>query len=234
VASGPEATAYFLDGAVRWALAPTGKGEPGLALDQALVGARSARPAASLAAEGRVSYLTGDRHQTGLSTADELTLAQAWPGVDVAWSGAGGQIEAIYRRAPGADPSRVEVAWRGADALALTHGGRLSVVTPVRTFQESARRRTKRRKAGGCPSTWPSSFEAFLLIFAHEIDRHLGVDLRGVHLGTKGHVQHVDGAQLVESIGHLAQQTTDVRGPLGNREVIAAPTLYLLGPRTSR
>ena len=67
------------------ALAPTGDGEPGWALDQALVGARSGRPAASVAAEARVSYLTGDRHQAGLSgpnatvglpTATELTLGQ--------------------------------------------------------------------------------------------------------------------------------------------------------------
>jgi Ca2+-binding RTX toxin-like protein len=138
VASGPKATAYFVDGGLRWALAPDGEGKPGWALDQSLVGARPAPPAASVLAEGRVNYLTGDRHQARVPTADELTLAQAWPGVDVAWSGAGGQIEAIYRLAPGADPSLVEVAWRGADALALTDGRRLAVTTPVRTFEEGA------------------------------------------------------------------------------------------------
>ncbi|HEX2192497.1 MAG TPA: SBBP repeat-containing protein [Acidimicrobiales bacterium] len=136
VASGPEASAYFVQGALRWALAPVEEGRPGWALDQALVGARQDRPAASVAAEGRVSYLTGDTHHSALPTATELTLAQAWPGVDVTWSGAGGHIEATYRLAPGADPSQVEVAWRGADALALTDGGRLAVTTPVRTFEE--------------------------------------------------------------------------------------------------
>jgi len=135
VASGAEATAYFLDGAVRWALAGE---EGGWALDQVLLGARTAPPTASVAAPGVVSYFVGESHHTGLPTATELTLDEAWPGVDVVWSGTGGHIEATYRLAPGADPGLVRVAWRGAELVAVTGEGRLAVTTPVRRFEEDA------------------------------------------------------------------------------------------------
>jgi hypothetical protein len=130
LAAGAEATAYFVDGGVRWAL-------DGWALDQMLVGARVARPTASVAAPGTVSYF-GDQPATALPTATELTLAQAWPGVDVVWSGTGGQIEATYHLAAGADPAQVRIAWHGADSLTVTAAGRLQVTTPVRTFEEDA------------------------------------------------------------------------------------------------
>ncbi|MEA2901675.1 MAG: hypothetical protein QOH36_1562 [Actinomycetota bacterium] len=135
VASGTEATAFFVDGGVRWALAGTDDGA-GWAVDQTLVGGRESRPTASVTAPGVVSYFVDDRHDAGLPTATELTLAEAWPGVDVVWAGTGGHIEATYRLAPGADPGQVRVAWTGADALAVTDAGRLSVSTPVRTFEE--------------------------------------------------------------------------------------------------
>ena len=130
VAAGREATAYFVDGGVRWAL-------PGWALDQVLVGARPAPPVASVAAPGVVSYF-GERAAGGLPTATELTLERAWPGVDVTWSGAGGHIEATYHLAAGADPAQVRVAWQGAESVALASEGRLAVTTPVRTFEEDA------------------------------------------------------------------------------------------------
>jgi hypothetical protein len=136
VAAGTEATAYFVDGGVRWALTDD---EGGWALDQLLVGARAARPTAPVVATGIVSYL-GDQSAAGLPTATELTLDQAWPGVDVLWSGTRGHIEATYRLAPGADPAQVQVAWRGAESVTVTSDGRLSVTTPVRSFQEDAPR----------------------------------------------------------------------------------------------
>ncbi len=145
VASGTEATAYFLDGGVRWALLPAlgadralAGEEQGFVLDQVLVGAREAAPTASVTAPGIVSYFVGETHHAGLPTATELTLEQAWPGVDVVWSGTGGHIEATYHLAPGADPAQVRVAWRGADSVAGTAEGRLEVTTPVRSFEEDA------------------------------------------------------------------------------------------------
>ncbi len=155
VASGNEATAYFLDGGVRWALLPAqgaarallpaqgaagalAGDEQGFVLDQVLVGAREAAPTASVTAPGIVSYFVGETHHAGLPTATELTLEQAWPGVDVVWSGTGGHIEATYHLAPGADPAQVRVAWRGAESVAVTAEGRLGVTTPVRSFEEDA------------------------------------------------------------------------------------------------
>ena len=140
VAAGREATAYFMDAGVRWALHPTqgaARDLPGWALDQTLVGARAARPTASVSAPGTVSYF-GEAAATALPTATELSLDDAWPGVDVVWSGAGGHIEATYHLAPGADPAQVRVDWQGADAVAVTSDGRLAVTTPVRTFEEDA------------------------------------------------------------------------------------------------
>jgi hypothetical protein len=145
VASGSEATAYFLDGGVRWALTPAQGAaralageEAGFALDQILVGARDAAPTASVAAPGVVSYFGGEASHAGLATASELTLEQAWPGVDVVWSGTGGHIEATYHLAPGADPAQVRVAWQGAGSVDVTAEGRLEITTPVRSFEEDA------------------------------------------------------------------------------------------------
>ena len=94
------------------------------------------RPTASVPAAGVVSYFGADTH-AGMPTANELTLAQAWPGVDVTWSGTGGNIEATYRLAPGADPAKC--GWRGGERSAgVTDDGRLAVTTPLRTFEEDA------------------------------------------------------------------------------------------------
>lgn len=130
VASGKEASAFFVDGGVRWALTE------GWAIDQVLLGARLAPPTASAPALATVSYFEGSSRHAGLPTSTELRLDDAWPGVDAVWSGAGGHVETTYRVAPGADPARVRVAWRGADRVAVTQGGRLAVSTPVRTFEE--------------------------------------------------------------------------------------------------
>ncbi|MGI8810038.1 MAG: Calx-beta domain-containing protein [Acidimicrobiales bacterium] len=135
VAPGAEATAYFLDGRVRWAL----EGDVSTwVVDQVLVGARAAAPRSSVAAPGVVSYLVGEVHHAGLPTATELRLDQAWPGIDVVWSGTGGHIEATYRLAPGTDPDQVRVAWQGAESVAVTGEGRLAVTTPARSFEEDA------------------------------------------------------------------------------------------------
>ena len=139
VAQGSEASAFFTDGGVRWAL-PGRDGGPGWALHQSLVGARAVHPVASVAAPGVVSYFVGERHHPALPTATELTAAGAWPGVDVSWAGTGGRIEATYHLAPGADPAQIRVAWEGAEALAVTPEGRMSVTTPARSFEEDAPR----------------------------------------------------------------------------------------------
>jgi hypothetical protein len=150
VAPGAEATAYFGDRGVRWALAPTGE-KPGWALHQGLMGARAGTPTASVPAAGLVSYFVGEHHHAALPTATELTLADAWPGIDVVWSGVDGRIETTYRVAPGADPARIRVAWEGADGLAVTHEGRLSVSTPVRSFEEDAPRAFQDRHGARVP-----------------------------------------------------------------------------------
>src|SRR5438128_1351803 len=80
---------------------------------------------------GVVGYFGGETSHSGLPTATELIVEQAWPGVDVVWSGTGGHIEATYRVAPGADPAQVRVAWQGAESVAVTAEGRLRVTTPV-------------------------------------------------------------------------------------------------------
>ena len=101
MASGPEATAYFVESGVRWALPGHGV-RPGWALDQALVAARPGRATASVAAPGVVSYFGGENPSAAMPTATELTLTEAWPGVDVVWSGTGGRSRppTAWRRAP--------------------------------------------------------------------------------------------------------------------------------------
>jgi hypothetical protein len=135
--AGSEATAYFLNGAVRWAL-PGRAEKPGWAVDQTFVGARSTAAKASIVGSSHFNYFVGQTHRTGVSTAAELVHEDAWPGVDIVWSGKGASIETTYRVAPGADPDQVRVAWTGASSISVTNDGRLAVETPARTFEEDA------------------------------------------------------------------------------------------------
>ncbi len=102
------------------------------------VGAKKVTPRAEEATPAKISYFKGSKDQwkTGLKTYSKVVYPNLWPGIDMIYYGKGGQLEYDVVVHPGADPSQVRLAYRGAESVQLTKEGMLNVVTPVRTFGE--------------------------------------------------------------------------------------------------
>jgi beta-propeller repeat-containing protein len=77
---------------------------------------------------GEVNVLNG-RPQRGLTRSGTLIYEQVWPGIDVRFKGTGGVLAYEFLLAPGADPGRIRLAWRGTERLELTADGALSLLT---------------------------------------------------------------------------------------------------------
>ena len=111
------------------------KGKRGVALRLAFRGANpepaivGARPG-----PGRVNYLIGNdpaRWQTNLPTYGEIVYRRLWPGVDLHLRGENGRLKYEFQLAPGAEPSRIRLAYRGQERLAVGRGGELRIATAL-------------------------------------------------------------------------------------------------------
>ncbi len=87
-----------------------------------------------------VSYFKGPRTEwkTGLKTYARLVYPDLWPGIDLVYSGTSDRLKYTFVVKPGADPSRIRLAYRGASAVRLTDAGQLEVVTPVRSLRDDS------------------------------------------------------------------------------------------------
>jgi hypothetical protein len=88
---------------------------------------------------GRVNYLLGNdptKWHSGLPTDAELVYRDLWPGIDLAFTGARGTLKHEFRVQPGADPSRIKLAYAGATRLALDRGA-LAIGTTLGTLTDS-------------------------------------------------------------------------------------------------
>src|SRR5262249_36223124 len=92
--------------------------------------AAGAAPVGEKPLPGVVSYFRGDdpaRWQTGLPTYAEVRYADAYPGIDVVYYGAQGQLEYDFVVTPGAHPSVILLACDGVDELEVGEAGDLQV-----------------------------------------------------------------------------------------------------------
>jgi Beta-propeller repeat len=99
------------------------------------------RIAAARRDSGRVNYLLGrnpDHWQTNLRSYREIVYRGLWPGVDLRMRGGGGKLEYEFRLAPGADPGRVRLAYRGQDRLSIEPSGGLRIETALGPLEDSA------------------------------------------------------------------------------------------------
>jgi hypothetical protein len=89
---------------------------------------------------GGADYLVGERSRwrTGLATYPELVYRDLWPGVDMAFTGSKGALKYEFRVAPGADPSRIQLAYQGAQSLSVGSAGALSVNTKQGVLKDKA------------------------------------------------------------------------------------------------
>jgi len=85
-----------------------------------------------------ISYFTGPRSEwkTGLKTYASLIYRDLWPGIDLVYTGTASRMKYTFLVHPGADPSRIRLAYRGATGVRLTSSGRLWVSTPVAGFED--------------------------------------------------------------------------------------------------
>ncbi len=123
------------------AVASLTKGKRGLALrlrfldanpEPAIVGARPGKAS--------VNYLIGDdpaKWQTNLPTYGGIVYRELWPGVAMHVRGREGTLKYEFRLRPGADPSRIRLAYRGQRRLALGRGGGLRIETALGVLRDT-------------------------------------------------------------------------------------------------
>jgi hypothetical protein len=82
---------------------------------------------------GTVNYFLGNnpvRWRSGVPTFGRIRYTGAYPGVDLVYYGNQRHLEFDFEVAPGADPSRIQLSFAGAEKLKLDQDGNLSISTP--------------------------------------------------------------------------------------------------------
>ncbi len=74
--------------------------------------------------------------KTGLRTSSKIVYRELWPGIDLLYYGTGERMKYEFIVHPGGDPSRIKLAYRGAESVTLKVDGRLEVSTPVGGLQD--------------------------------------------------------------------------------------------------
>jgi hypothetical protein len=155
VAHGPAGTLFFASSEVVLALRVK-VGNSHLEVDRASVStSRPSGPESTLALEGlarmqfvgansdpriecaqplpgKVNYLVGgdpSKWQTDLPTYAKLTYADLYPGIDLAYTGRGMQLNGTYLVDAGADPAHVRWRFEGAESVILDEVGNLHIGT---------------------------------------------------------------------------------------------------------
>ena len=96
------------------------------------------------ATSAKISYFKGPKEtwKTGLATFGRVVYSDLWPGIDLVYEGDSGRLKGTFLVKPGADPSRIQLAYStgisGAQSVSLTKEGRIAVETPVGGFSEDA------------------------------------------------------------------------------------------------
>ncbi|MCG3135419.1 MAG: hypothetical protein HMLKMBBP_03070 [Planctomycetes bacterium] len=100
-------------------------------------GASPVTPVGTDPIPGVTSFFRGkpSEWRTGLRSFGTVTWREPWPGIDVKTTSADRAVKTEYVVRAGADPSRVRIAYRGAE-LSLTDDGSLRVSTPEGAFDD--------------------------------------------------------------------------------------------------
>lgn len=132
---GRDKTVFFADDGVTYSL--LGKGPETWDLRLRFVGARETRPTGLDMARGTVSFFGAPEAGDGSTsrTFHKIGYKELWPGIDLVYSGEGGDLKYLFLVRPGADPSQIRLAYESADAFVDERHG-LVVVTPVGEFRD--------------------------------------------------------------------------------------------------
>ncbi len=83
---------------------------------------------------GKSNYLVGGdarRWRTGVPAFERVRYESVYPGIDALYYGRQGQLEYDFNLAPGANPSRIRLAFDGARRMRIDEGGDLVITTGV-------------------------------------------------------------------------------------------------------
>jgi hypothetical protein len=101
------------------------------------IGANSGtRPQGYNQTDAVFSYLKGhpSRWKRGVSTYSQVVYSDLWPGIDLVYEGTVNRMKHTFVVHPGADPSRIRLAYRGATSVMVNREGQLEISTPVGGF----------------------------------------------------------------------------------------------------
>jgi hypothetical protein len=152
---GRDLTAYFGAEGVTWALVRDGR-RWAVKLD--FVGAScDVMPEGSDPAETVFSYFKGPREQwhTRVPSCTTLTYRELWPGIDLTYTAGHDRLKYAFTVQPGADPSQIRIACRGAE-LCVDASGELELRTPIGDVRDS--QPSSWQDAGACRVDIPTAF----------------------------------------------------------------------------
>jgi hypothetical protein len=141
---GADKTVYFAPDGVTFALNyPAHAGSEGKserwAVKLNFLGAReNVKPEGLEKTGASISYFSGkpEEWKTGLPAYSKIIYRDLWPGIDLAYKGEMDKLKYEFIVHPGADPSKIRLAYRGVERVALTEEGRLEVKTPAGAFED--------------------------------------------------------------------------------------------------
>ncbi len=102
--------------------------------------AHAAVPVGVNSSGARISHFHGSRAhwKTDAPAYTGLRYVNLWPSINLDYEGERGKLKYTLHLSPGADPSKIRFAYRGAESVRLSEAGGLSVSTPLGTFDDSA------------------------------------------------------------------------------------------------
>jgi hypothetical protein len=89
---------------------------------------------------GRSNYPLRRTPVTDVPTYGKVAYRDVYPGIDLVFHGAGGELEYDFLVAPGADPSAIRLRFDGADRVTLDAQGDLVLATPAGSLVQRAPR----------------------------------------------------------------------------------------------
>ncbi|HEY6212241.1 MAG TPA: SBBP repeat-containing protein [Vicinamibacterales bacterium] len=126
----------FMRGEARFALTRrTHREKESATLALRFVNARAdAVPEGHQRGAGRFNYFLGNdpaRWRTGLPAFEQVVYRDLWPGINLAFRGAGGELKYEFTVQPGANVAAIQLAYRDAKSLSLDKDGNLQIETTL-------------------------------------------------------------------------------------------------------
>ena len=154
---GSDTSVYFTPEGVTYRLSDR-ESERAWAVKLDFVGANHVHPEGRAKTEATINYFKGPKMDWSSSeTYSKLVYRNLWDGIDLVYKGTASELKYSFVVHPGADPSDIELAYRGADSVRLNRKGDIEVSTPVTDFSDKAPYSFQRD--GGRRSTVASSYD---------------------------------------------------------------------------